>query len=360
MQLSKKILPTFIGKNKKVDVLIIFLLALFIRLLFLFYGAEVFYDGSIHLNGDSGSYSQSFINLYNTGQYTHDPNVPDASFGRLPGYPFFWGLHYMLFGVENVYFAVAVSQIVLDSVSAVLVFLIALFFVKNLTPAFISGTFYALYPFAIVWVPITGTETLASFLTLFLFYLFITKKHTTWHLILAGIILSLAFYTREYLGILLPLASLYFWRKYGFQSGLQKSLILGLVFLLFYTPWPARNYFNHQKIILLKPATAGYARYTEDVASFRSWLFAWHPSDWNPWFEEIVHGSEKVEFPSWVFSTEDQKQTVNQLVELCRTCGSGFHVWRTNKPLARDDCNEEIKIGFQGLKASFVKKQIFR
>src|SRR5688572_22919140 len=95
----------------KNPLLYILLLGLFLRLLFLWKGAAIYYGpDSVHKNGDTFSYVLSFQNLAEKGHYTFDESIPDASFGRLPGFPFFYGLHYLVFGKSTAYVATAISQ----------------------------------------------------------------------------------------------------------------------------------------------------------------------------------------------------------------------------------------------------------
>src|SRR5215208_5212074 len=109
-----------IPANQKRYMMIIAGVALFIRLAYILFG---FYSGgtSFFVNNDSFSYTDSIINFFEKGIYSFDVDFPDAAFGRLPGYPLFWGLHYLIFG-KHAYFAVAITQAVLDSLATYLVY----------------------------------------------------------------------------------------------------------------------------------------------------------------------------------------------------------------------------------------------
>lgn len=333
----------------------VFLIAFSIRIVFLVWGAGYFYEQSIHLNGDSRSYTQSFLNLYYEGHYSHDFSVEDASFGRLPGYPFFWGLHYLLFGWEKVNFAVSFTQVFLDSFSAILVFLLAYQLTQRPKPSLIAGLVYAVYPFSLVWTTIVGTEILATFLTLLIAYILFQNANRIPHLVLIGFLLSFAFYTREYLGILVLFAGIYLFFRNPFSLAIRKLSVILVVFTLLYLPWPIRNYLNHGRIVFLKPTTAGYAAYAEDVNSFRKWLFSWHPSDWQPYFDEIVFSDNDVNFPEWVFANNEERQKINHLIRLSRECGSGFSVWNPQRIIEKKPCTEEISSGFMDLRNSFIR-----
>ena len=132
---------------------------------------------------------------------------------------------------------------------------------------------------------------------------------------------------------------------------------MGSVFLLLYLPWPIRNYVNHDRIVLVTSPASGYIRYAADVRAFRSWLFTWHPSDWQPYFDEILYGEGEVEFPDWVFASEEEKQLAADMVNLCRECGSGFYAWKHREPIDFPDCNDEIRAGFRTLRVNFKNHQ---
>lgn len=350
-----------------------------VRILFVLFGAKVYYGGSqpnIYLNGDSHSYIRPFTNLLEHGVYTFDFLEPDAVFGRLPGYPFFYGIHYLIFGSYHAVEAVAWTQVVLDTTSILLVYLA----LKKIWPSAqwtprIGAALYAFYPFAIVWVTIIGTETLGIFIILlWLNYLLgITKKINQW--VLLGLLLATAFYEREYLGILLPVSLLYIIitninanRKQwvGLTARMGFFVILGFGGL--YILWPIRNYYSYHRVILLKPPTAGYANYNVDFASFRSWVQCW-TNDEQYWLDDVAKGKGKISFPPEVFKTSVERQKAEALALEARRCGSSFYLYRTGiyaTPIYfnvaamkanreyQNNCNTDISAGFTQLRTSYI------
>jgi hypothetical protein len=224
----------------------IILLGFFVRLTFLLWGADLYYgSGNQYTNGDSFSYSQSFLNLYEKGIFSFDLANADAYFGRLPGYPLFWGAHYLLFDINHVYQAVAVSQLLLDCVAIALVFLLTYRISKNKLAAFISAFVYATYPFILAWIPVTGTELLASFLTILFFYWLICRPISPFNTVVLGVLLACCFYVREYLGILLLSGYLYLYRVIPHRKQfIRQAIWLSLSFGSLYALWPLRNYVN--------------------------------------------------------------------------------------------------------------------
>lgn len=90
-------------RSRQSQLAVIFIAALTFRLLFTFLIQSYIYGEFVFTNGDSFSYINSFLNLYENGNYTFDPSHPDASIFRPPVYPFFWGLHYLAVGDDGAY-----------------------------------------------------------------------------------------------------------------------------------------------------------------------------------------------------------------------------------------------------------------
>lgn len=352
-----------------------------VRVLFVLFGAKVYYASSqanIYTNGDSHSYIRAFTNLLEHGVYTFDFLEPDAVFGRLPGYPFFYGLHHLIFGSQHAMQAVAWTQVLLDTVSILLVYLA----LRKIWPLSkwiprIGALLYAFYPFTIVWVTIIGTETLGAFLILLWLNYLLGMKNLVSNYILLGLLIAVAFYEREYLGALLPISILYLTVnniKYNRQKWASMTVRMGffvaLSFGLLYVLWPVRNYYSYHRFVLVKPPTAGYANYNVDFASFRSWVQCW-TNDEQYWLDNVAKGKGKIDFPSEAFSTGNEEQEAEMLALEARRCGSSFYLYRTgmyatptyfNVRLMKanreyqNNCNLDISRGFSQLKSNYISK----
>lgn len=342
----------------------ILLVALSARILFLILGAKLYYgEGNQFINNDSFSFTNSFINLIELGKYTFDTSHPDAYYGRLPGYPLFWGAHYILFGSEYVYLGVAITQILLDVFATFLIYKIARTLTHNIVAALLTALIYATYPFIIVWTTITGTELLASFLTILFFYWLICKKTTPVNIIITGVIIAAAFYVREYLGILIASSFLYYFilffprNKYSF---LKSSFIVATTFGILYSLWPIRNYLSTDRLVLLKTKTSGYHRYGEDVVSARSWLYSWtHNAD--AYLDSIANPQYSISFPEEVFPKPIDKTIADSVISLARNCGSGFYFWLHNKKTEKhSNCNLKVESGFNYLEQSYKEAHPIR
>lgn len=93
------------------------------------------------------------------------------------GYPGFIALIFGLFGSGNLA-AVYLAQVLLDSITAILVFLIARKIFAHKLAAWIACILYAFNPFTSAYTGVVLTETLTVFLTALSFYLFLLATNT--------------------------------------------------------------------------------------------------------------------------------------------------------------------------------------
>lgn len=352
--------------------LIILFIGALIRIAFVTVGAKAYY-GVAHMfvNGDSESYMLSFHNLVEKGTYTFDFLEPDAAFGRLPGYPFFYGLHYFLFGAQHAIQAVAWTQSLLDCISIALVFLLAskLARTQNRWAPYIAAALYACYPFIIVWTTIIGTELLATFLTLVWLYTLLAANRGWVYYLLLGIEIALLFYVREFLGILLPITGLYllWYRRNSWQTAIRNCVLVGVGFVMLYGWWPARNYVYQHRIMLVKPERAGFANYKTDMVSFLDWVHSWS-NESTYWLQQVL-ANPHPDFPSSIFASSQESQQAQALVKQANNCGSSFYIYRNLANIHYNDadamrhnqdhtveCNEDIHRGFEQLRLSYKRR----
>lgn len=356
-----------------------------VRILFLLYGAKFYYgftQADIFTNGDTHSYILSFTNLWNYGYYTFDFLEPDAAFGRLPGYPLFYGMHYLIFGIQQAKFATACTQILLDTFSIILLSnAIRIIWSKSHWPPYVGAFLYAFYPFTIVWVTIVGTETLSVFMVLYWLNILLQNKKSKSHFLKLGLVIALTLFVREYLGILLPITLVYLFvvnfreNKYSQLNkvfSFQSLVIVG--FMLLYIAWPIRNYYSFHRFVPLKPTMAGYANYNIDMQSFRDWVHCWDNND-QYWLEQVLSTDGLVKFPDNAFDSIEEKAEAQHLANLAKRCGSSFYLFRkgiygkaeyfdiaamkSNKEY-QQNCNAEISEGFTKLKKNFMQQHPIR
>jgi len=364
-------------------------LGLLLRVLFVMVGAKIYYAGrqvDMYTNGDSYSYALSFQNLLHYGRYTFDLTEPDAAVGRLPGYPFFYGLHYLVFGPKWVLFATACTQAVLDTLGIWLIYSITARLAGERSWApLLAALLLATYPFSIVWTTITGTETLGLFLVLLWWAVFILAQPKTTNLLLLGGLLALIVYVREFLGLCLAVTLFcLLFRNWTAQVGITRLRPIAWVligFLMLYVWWPVRNYVTLARFIPLKPAAAGYANLREDAQESLAWMLTW-TNDVTASTNELLTAPNP-SFPADVISTPAEHQLIDSLVMLSRTCASSFHVRlkpgavaagpdgaltdsmryyraQLGNTLHYNNCNAIVSKGFRRLRESYIHRHPLR
>ena len=280
-----------------------------------------------------------------------------APFGRLPGYPIFWGLHYLL-TKHSTYLAAAITQAVLDSLCVFLIYQILLRVSVNEKMALLGAMIYAGYIFSIVWVPVTGSESFGIFVSVLYLNCASRQQYSSknWF-VLTGLLGAVALYVREFLGIFFLFTLVYF--IYLFiqkRIGFNRVVLYVLSFALLYGLWPLRNYVVYHRVEFLKPRNAGYPAFGKDFASFREWMYAWH-TEVQPYLDRIRAGKDP-EFPSTIFKNEGQHQQVNILVKKSMQCGTSFNAWNDKKP-ELPNCDNEISQQFDLLRSEFIKRKPF-
>lgn len=339
-------------------------LGLGLRVAFVLAGARLYYGpGREHHNGDSLSFINSFLNLWRHGQYTLEPLIPDAAFGRLPGYPFFYGLHYLIFGEARAEVAVTVTQLLLDVAVIGLLYAVLQRGTARRGAARLVAWLYAAYPFAIAWVPIIGTETLNTFLTVLWLWLLLRQGRGRAHYLLLGALLAVVFYVRVFMGALLPITLLVLWLRPrpSHMPRWRPLLLVVLGFGALYLWWPLRNYVSYQRLVLIKPVSAGYANQREDMQAYLDWLHTW-TIDNTTWMEATVH-YRPVRYPRELFSGPAEERRAYALTALAARCGSSFHLRRLDtqemrfvQPDRFRNCNAQIAAGFDSLRHSYIRR----
>jgi hypothetical protein len=350
----------------------ILLIGVFIRVFFVLIGAKAYYGPvQMFMNGDSDSYIMSFQNLLKHGAYTFDFLEPEASFGRLPGYPFFYGIHYLLFGQEYAIKAVAWTQAIMDCFSIFLIFLIACKVAAkdNYFAPYAAAAIYAFYPFIIIWTTIIGTELLATFLTLVWLYTLLSDSRSWTHFALLGLEVALLFYVREFLGIMLPITCLYllFSKRENWQRAIRNCVFVGIGFGALYIWWPTRNYAFQHRLVLVKPERAGFANYKVDMTSFLDWVHSWS-NESTYWLQQTLNNPHP-NFPNEIFASSQEQKQAQKLVARANDCGSSFYLYKNVGKIHYDDvqamrqnrdytveCNAEIQQGFEQLRLSYKRR----
>ncbi|HWY10732.1 MAG TPA: glycosyltransferase family 39 protein, partial [Bacteroidia bacterium] len=325
-----------------------------IKIIYLFVIGPAVYGDDLLIARDAFSYTNSFINLINTGEYTHTPGYEPASYGRLPGIPFIWGFFYLLFGIPKAYTAFALFQIVLDLFAGVMIFKIIQNFFDQRT-ALIVVWCYVMFPLNTYFVVRTDVDYLSLFSIILVFHQLVFLKTNLKQFILLGVSLVAAFFIRETLILLTPICFFYLARNYKINLKYYFSLIL--VMFVLYLPWPIRNYIRSDKIVLVKPLSAGYREYSGDILGYMSWIYSWHNCDAEDCWIYIYDLEKEIHFPDEIFSTPTEKKIATDLVVLAQRKGSGFSIWRNRNDPEKIDSSGKydalINRGFDLLEHNF-------
>lgn len=344
-------------------VFFIILLGFAVRIFFWLVAADFLLGHSIYISGDTTGWTDSFLNLLKHGCYTFDLNNKEAYFGRVPGYSFFWGVHYLLVGSNYVYQAVAFSQIVLDCVAVYLVYRISNFVFEYKLAAILSALLYAVYPFVIIWVTVSYSEVLSNFINILCVFLVLRPEKKTIDYLIIGFLLALLFLTREFVAASLVFILLYI--LLDTQASLKKRLnyssLLAIGFICLYALWPIRNYVNHDRFLLTR-SNKGFSFYQEDYSSFRSWVVCWD-NDEVVWLEKAVRNSYKVDFPAMAFPSKEDERLASKALAACGVCGTSFDHWdrvfevKNQKRDTSLNCNTEIANDFTALRISYIQNK---
>jgi hypothetical protein len=343
----------------------VLLLALLVRLTFIFFIAKHYFGRDfIFEDGDTGAWSTAITNLIEHGVYTCNAGHEYGYFGRTPGYAFFLGIFYWLFGPDwvKVFPIVGAFQVILDLISVYFIFRITEKLLKQHGIAIIAAGLYALYPFVVVWNPVCYSETLSVFLMLFSLYIYLLKQPQPQRLIISSFIIGLGCLVRLQLAmmfIVIVLMEVFFnFKKFSLKRQLFNLFLLFTGFSLTYGLWPARNYVNHGKLIFTQDLR-GFPNWNVDVISFMQYIYS-VKSEWDPQFTQIVK-NQKVEWPRQSFLIKGDAVKLLRAENLARNNGSGFSHWKGHvgeiiPPGSSKDSSQIVSQLFNELRANQIKE----
>jgi 4-amino-4-deoxy-L-arabinose transferase-like glycosyltransferase len=253
------------------------LAGLALRLWFIFRMAQV--------TGDTLVYGMFAKNVLQHGVYGFTQSVPvHPSLIRLPGYPLFLALCFLIFGVEK-YTAVLVVQALLDLGTCLLLATLARRF-------FGSRAFWAalwlgvLCPFLANYVALPLTETLTVFTIALTFYAlerWLVKVSTAqsplnrW-LVLIGVAMAASIQLRPEQGLLaatvVPAMALALWPRGGWRRALPAVVLVSALTVAPLVPWTVRNWHTFHVFQPLAPKNANDPGEVVPVG-FQRWYRSW-------------------------------------------------------------------------------------
>jgi len=214
------------NKEYKKFLYLIFFFSLVVRVLFL-----IFSGVSSESNADwIYRYEIQSDNILN-GNF----NLEEKLFITAPLYSYFVAF-IKIFFIENYKVVIVIFQIVLSSISAILISNIGLI-LFNKYIGVMSGLLYSIYPFTLYFTHILGQESFFQSLFIFFiyFYLCYLTKKTNKLLILSSIFFTLSFLTKSHVIFVIPFVvlSISLIRDISFSYRIKNILIfLSIIFVL--------------------------------------------------------------------------------------------------------------------------------
>jgi len=232
-------------KGKKV-LIVIFLLAVFIRLFFAMTNQELIY-------GDEGVYNNIALSLLHEHEFAEIKGQPTAYI--TPLYPIFLSIVYSIFGYSLL--AAKLVQALIGSVTCLIIYLIAKEVVGR-SAALLSFLFMATHHFFISYGRLLLSENLFIFLVALsvLYMVRFCKNPTHLNACFFGLFCSLATLTRSAYFLFLPLCIpflLFVIRRMGLNKRSIAKLFVSicLCFILPISVWTVRNFRVFGKVIPL-------------------------------------------------------------------------------------------------------------
>ncbi len=252
-------------KSKMKDLILVFVLALLIRSLILYFQHDDFLAANMspqhaeptrHVNGGEGLLlNPAFIESINKEQTKQSKLIDLQEFespknesliplGALisPGYVLFMSPIFLIVGERYIY--VQIIQIVFDSFCVLLIYKLTMRLLKNDSAALLSAGLYAIY------LPIAKLSTLAipdALMPFFVvsasyfFLLAISEKNKTKNFIFSAILFGIASYFKtSILSVAIFLCAYYLFDKR--RAAIKSSLVFILIIFLLLIPWSLYRY----------------------------------------------------------------------------------------------------------------------
>lgn len=245
-------------------------------------------DGFTVWSVDNYWYLPQIKNVLSGEGYTIDPRNPELKVRRTPGYPAFYGLHYILFGELNSFFFIRYTQIFIHLLAVLLLGQAVFNFTSNRLWAILSAFFYGLNPFTVIYLYTTITESVSPAWVVFIFFAYslCLKSPRLKNYFTLGIIVGIGLLVRPLLIVVFPCIALaavieQSARRETLRPAVSK-LFRNLVFVALGTsviiaPWAIRNYLvtDGELILLEKYYDDDPMDFGRGHSSFRDWISCW-------------------------------------------------------------------------------------
>lgn len=254
---------------------------------------------------DNSWYLPQIKNYLNGNGFTCDTSDKKLAVRRTPVYPLFYGMHYILFGEKNSFFAIKITQTILFALSAI-AFLLAVFYLtNNKNLAWIAFAFYGFNPTLISYTYYTITESLSPALVCFMLY-FLAKsiafnQYKNWFF--TGIFFSIGALCRPTIfifGASVAFVIIYINRQ-NVAKLISSAFVFGCAVCLVFVPYIIRNYkVSNGDFILLEKYYGDPMNYGMQNIELRKWISScMNPADYtserisNKMISEVLHNGSK-------------------------------------------------------------------
>jgi hypothetical protein len=165
-------------------------------------------------------------------------------------------------------------------------------------------------------------------------------------MLIAGLLMGASVLFRPQLALLIPASIFSVWwfseRKFQVLKFIAPFSFFLLGVVVTYGLWPARNYIQHNKIILSQNLT-GLDIWNEDMSEFRQFIYS-VKAEWDPQFTQIIK-NQPVTYPAPGLLNPKDSADLVRAMEMSKECGLGFSRWvgYWKAPVKRgEDCSKEI------------------
>lgn len=365
----------WIERNR--DAILIFMVSFFfaisanhanIQVTHLMYGSsdDILFGST--LNSPDNSWYLNQIKYFMNGfGFTIDPLDPIYAVRRTPGYPIFYGLHYIILGESGAHKFIPYTQTFLHSIASVYLYRTAALIFADRKIVFWSGFLYGISPLVISYLFMTITESIFPAIVIFQIYLSVLcfKKASLKLACYAGFILAVAVLVRPMSGL-----TLFFFISLGFyfkDITIQQIIkINGVFFITFFiamAPWVIRNYMVLNKFVPLETYYLNASLGNQNIKSdaMHRWWSTWGSPKVLELHEKLVKDIDSGdpyitinffinnEVPAWVYKVKSKQHLKGLLIEYqsCilknREVNGGRRLRYLENPLA---CEYKVSGGF--------------
>lgn len=248
----------------------------------LMYGASdgVLYGSTIY-SPDNAWYLNQIKNYLDGLGFTIDPLDPIYAVRRTPGYPLFYGVHYVLLGESGAHNLIPYTQTFLHALAAVALFKTAKMIFPCQRAAFWVGILYGLSPFVVSFLFLTITESLFPSVIVFSMYFSVSAyyKNSLLSALYAGALLAVAVLIspRNILLSVFIFSLLFYFGSIRKQLALKINLVFICAFIIMMTPWAIRNYLVFDEFVPLEVYHLNHAMEDQNIKNIA--LYRW----WSTW-----------------------------------------------------------------------------